>query len=106
MNKDKNMSQVSNDRDGKRFPHWVRIINYLRQFDPDHYDYVAPMELTQAGISEAVGISRAHACLILNDLIERGLIESKLLYIKGASRRRLAYFISSVGLVVVGVVAV
>ena len=94
INKDENVRQVSKDS-----PHWVKIVEYLQQFNPDHHEYVAPMELTQIGISEAVGISRAHACLILNDLIERGLIESKLVYVKGASRRRLAYFVSTIGVV-------
>jgi len=100
IDKIENTRQASNDLN-KRNPHWVRILDYLRQFDPHHYEHVAPLDLTQNGISDAIGISRPHASLVLNDLITRGLVESKLLYIKGQGRRRLAYFISSIGLGVV-----
>ncbi len=78
-------------------PHWTRILEHLSKFNPDNYSITAPFCLTQDGIGSSVGISRAHAALILNHFAERGLVESRLLHVKGIKRRRKVYFPTHAG---------
>ena len=78
-------------------PHWVRVLQYLSKFNPEQHEYVAPFSLTQAGIAEAVGISRAHCSLVLKKLREDGFVESRLVYVVGGRRKRKAYVVSSRG---------
>ena len=78
-------------------PHWIRALSYLRDFNPDSYDYIAPDSLTQPGVAQALGISRAHATLVLNDLLKEGLVERRLLYIVSGKRRKYAYLLSCDG---------
>ena len=79
-------------------PHWVRILEHLSGFRPDNYVVVAPFDLTQDGIGQSVGISRAHATLILKNLSENGLVERKLMHANGSGRRRLVYFPTHTGI--------
>ena len=83
-------------------PHWFRALQYLHQYNPEKFDFVAPYDLTQDGIATALDISRAHASLVLKKLQEEGFVESRLLHIVGGCRRRTAYVISSQGMQVVG----
>lgn len=78
-------------------PHWVRALSYLREFNPDSYDYIAPESLTQPGIALALGISRAHATLVLNQLLKEGFVERRLLYIISGKRRKYVYLLSCEG---------
>ena len=78
-------------------PHWVRVLRYLKDFNPEQHEYVAPFSLTQDGIAEGVGISRAHCSLVLKDLVGRELVESRLAYISGCSRRRKVYLVTRRG---------
>jgi len=82
-------------------PHWLRALQYLRQYNPENLDFVAPFDLTQDGVAAALGITRPHASLVLNKLIMDGLVESRMLHIKGGRRRRTAYIISPAGVRVV-----
>lgn len=75
---------------------WVLVLKYLGGFNPEQHEYVAPISITQDGIAEGVGISRAHVSLVLKDLVGRGLVESRLVYIVGGSRRRKVYVVTSV----------
>ncbi len=82
-------------------PHWLRALQHLKQYNPENVDYVAPFALTQDGIAAALGITRPHASLILKRLIGDGLVEKRLVYICGGSRRRQAYVISRSGIMAV-----
>ena len=73
-------------------PHWMRILEHLGKYDPDNYIITAPFCLTQDGIGESVGISRAHSSLILKDLYSKGLVEKTLMHTNGSKRRRQIYF--------------
>lgn len=79
-------------------PLWVQVLGYLRAYDPEQCYYMAPFDLTQDGIAEALEISRAHAALLLKRMADRGLTESSLAYIQGRKRRRLAYRLTHFGL--------
>ena len=80
---------------------WVLVLKYLGGFNPEQHEYVAPFCLTQDGIAEGVGISRAHVSLVLNDLVGRELVESRLVHIVDGSRRRKVYLVTGKGLGVV-----
>ena len=82
-------------------PHWLRALQYLHQYNPEKFDFVAPYELTQDGIAAALDITRAHTSLVLKKLQEDGFVEGRLLHIIGGCRRRTAYVISSQGMQVV-----
>ena len=81
-------------------PHWVRVLRYLKDFKPEQHEYVAPFSLTQNGIAENVGISRAHCSLVLKDLVNRDLVESRLVYVVGGKRRRKVYVVTSRGWII------
>ena len=80
---------------------WVLVLKYLGGFNPEQHEYVAPFSLTQDGIAEGVGISRAHVSLVLKDLVGREFVESRLVHIVNGKRRRIAYVISHQGMQVV-----
>ena len=82
-------------------PHWLRALQYLHHYNPDELDFVAPFDITQNGIADALGITRPHASLVLKKLITDGFVEQRMLHIKGGRRRRLAYIISPSGIQVV-----
>ena len=77
---------------------WVLVLKYLGGFDPEQHEYVAPFSLTQDGIAEGVGISRAHCSLVLKDLVGRELVESRLVYVVGGKRRRKVWVVTRRGL--------
>jgi DNA-binding MarR family transcriptional regulator len=82
-------------------PHWLRALQYLQHYNPDELDFVAPYDITQNGIADALGITRPHTSLVLKKLITDGFVEQRMLHIKGGRRRRLAYIISPSGIQVV-----
>ena len=77
---------------------WVQVLKYLAGFNPEQHEYVAPFSLTQDGIAEGVGISRAHVSLVLKDLVGRGLVEDRLVYVVGGKRRRKVWVVTRRGL--------
>jgi CRP-like cAMP-binding protein len=78
-------------------PQWVRVLQYLKQYNPERFEFEAPPALTQDGIADAVGITRAHTALVLKRLRDRGLVEERLVHITGGRRRRKAYVPSPLG---------
>ena len=82
-------------------PHWLRALLHLKQYNPEKCDFVAPFDLTQDGIADALGITRPHASLVLKKLVQDGFAEKRLLHIRGGHRRRHAYVISQTGVKVV-----
>jgi len=57
-----------------------------------------PQEITQEGIAHHTGTNRAHISMVLKELKEAGIVKEVKCHIKGASRKRLAYFLTPYGL--------
>jgi DNA-binding transcriptional regulator GbsR (MarR family) len=76
-------------------------LQYLKEHCNGDLDFVAPPELTQDGISAALGITRPHASLVLKKLVSDGFVEARLVHIRGGRRRRTAYILSPSGYQVV-----
>ena len=60
--------------------------------------YNTPWELTQDGVAGAVGVSRAHASIVLNQLKEEGNVEERITHIRNGKTKRKSYFITSSGM--------
>ena len=60
--------------------------------------YNTPWELTQDGVANALCISRAHACIVLNQLKSEDMVEEKITHIKNGKIRRKSYFILPAGM--------
>ena len=58
-----------------------------------------PMEITQEGLGNIVGITRSHACVALNRMIENNEVEIYLSTVKGSKRmvKRKLYHITEIG---------
>ena len=57
-----------------------------------------PYAITQYGIAQAVGISRAHACIDLKKGMELGLIDRLQAHIRNNANRRWIYHLTPAGL--------
>ncbi len=66
----------------------------IREYD---FGYVAPPELTQDGIANALGIGRNNIPRILKKLMKDGLIEEKKAHVHGAKHRRKVYILTPKG---------
>ena len=60
--------------------------------------YNTPWELTQDGVANALCISRAHACIVLNQLKSEDMVEEKITHVKNGKIRRKSYFILPAGI--------
>ena len=60
--------------------------------------YNTPWELTQDGVAGAVGVSRAHASIVLNQLKEEGNVEERITHIRNGKTKRKSYFITPSGM--------
>ncbi len=63
----------------------------------DRYEY--PVEMTQQGIANGIGISVTHVPRNIKKLIEEGLVESKKGHVKGKKKRVSIYFLTSRGII-------
>ncbi len=79
-----------------------RIIEHLRELPVDGLTYMDtwPVAATQDGISQPLGISRAHAALELKRLLGRGCIEQMKAHVAGGKLVRRVYRLSPNPLVV------
>lgn len=59
-------------------------------------DWNAPTEVTNDGIADAAGVSRAHACVELRKQIAAGLVEDAMRHIAGGKKRK-AYALTEAG---------
>ena len=84
---------MANDRE----PHWHRVLEHVSKYPREQLEFSAPWELTQDGISDAVGITRAHVALVLKNLVARGQVESYLAHVRGCGRRRKVYRVTHSG---------
>ena len=60
--------------------------------------YNTPWELTQDGVAGAVGVSRAHASIVLNQLKNEGNVEERMTHIRNGKTKRKSYFITPLGM--------
>ncbi len=75
-----------------------RIVLHLAQYSRYREQFECPKEISQSGIAEALGISRAHAALELKKLKEKDEeVEERLAHIKGGKTRRKVYFLTFKG---------
>ncbi|MFQ6060628.1 MAG: NB-ARC domain-containing protein, partial [Thermoplasmata archaeon] len=71
-----------------------RIILHLSQYSRHRDSFQCPEEVTQKGISDNLGISRAHAAIELKRLKEVGEVEERVAHVTKAKTRRKVYFLN------------
>jgi tetratricopeptide (TPR) repeat protein len=74
-----------------------RILFHLQSFTKYEDKYEVPYHLTQDGISQSCGISRAHAAIELKKLKASGLVEERLSHVRRGKARRKVYLLSHEG---------
>ena len=79
-----------------------KILYHLFQSIKSEEKYEVPFDVTQDGIAQACGISRAHAAIELKKLRESNQIIEKLSHVKRAKSRRKVYFLTQEGKVKAG----
>ncbi len=77
-------------------PEKVLVHLYTYRKYVDRYDY--PMEMTQQGIAQAVGISVTHIPRNLKKLMEEGLVNMKKGHVTGKKKRVAVYFLTPLGI--------
>lgn len=74
-----------------------RILFHLQGFTKYEEKYEVPFHLTQDGISQSCGISRAHAAIELKKLKSSGLVEERLSHVRKGKTRRKVYLLTHGG---------
>jgi tetratricopeptide (TPR) repeat protein len=74
-----------------------RILFHLHSFTKYEDKYEVPFHLTQDGISQSCGISRAHAAIELKKLKTTGLVEERLSHVRRGKTRRKVYLLTFEG---------
>ena len=74
-----------------------RLLVHLSCYSRYKDEYVCPMEMTQDGMSQRLGISRAHAALELKRLKGRNQVEYRLAHVVKAKTRRKVYELTPAG---------
>ncbi len=74
-----------------------RILVHLSLFSRFLEEYECPSEVSQKGISSALGLSRSHVALELKKLLKEGQLETRLAHVTGAKSRRKVYFLALSG---------
>ena len=74
-----------------------KILYHLFQYIKSEDKYEVPFDITQDGIAQSCGISRAHAAIELKKLRETEQIIEKLSHVKRAKSRRKVYFLTPGG---------
>lgn len=74
-----------------------RILYHLLAYLKYEEKYEVPFDITQDGISQACGISRAHAAIELKKLKDHGEVLERLTHIRRGKSRRKAYFLAQEG---------
>ena len=79
-------------------PLGTKLLLYLDKFDPSKYDYIGTSKLTQPGMAVELGITRAHAAIIISRTNEKyQYIEKRLLHVPGHNRRVHCFFLTPHG---------
>ncbi len=76
-----------------------KILVHLAPYSRFVEEFECPEEMSQAGISVAIGKSRAHATLELNRMKEAELVTERLAHVKGARSKRKTYTLTNQALV-------
>ncbi|MEM4264164.1 MAG: NB-ARC domain-containing protein [Thermoplasmata archaeon] len=74
-----------------------RILFHLSQYVKFEDKYESPFDVTQDGIAQSCGISRAHAAIELKKLKESNQLIERLSHVKRARSRRKVYFLTQEG---------
>ncbi|HDP97471.1 MAG TPA: hypothetical protein ENN25_07275 [Euryarchaeota archaeon] len=74
-----------------------KILFHLSRYLKAEEKYEVPFDVTQDGIAQSCGISRAHAAIELKKLREGDLLLEKLSHVKRAKSRRKVYFLTQTG---------
>jgi ATP/maltotriose-dependent transcriptional regulator MalT/DNA-binding PadR family transcriptional regulator len=74
-----------------------RILFHLSHYVKFEDKYESPFDVTQDGIAQSCGISRAHAAIELKKLKESNQLIEKLSHVKRAKSRRKVYFLTAEG---------
>lgn len=77
-----------------------RVLSHLNRYihiRPDT-EFCAPIDITQEGIAAAIGITRNHVSILLNEMVEKGEVTVGFASIKGVSvRKRRVYLLTMLG---------
>ncbi|MCK4444669.1 MAG: AAA family ATPase, partial [Thermoplasmata archaeon] len=71
-----------------------RIVLHLSQHTRHRESFQCPQDVTQKGISDKLGISRAHAAIELKRLKEMGEVDERIAHVTKAKTRRKVYFLN------------
>ncbi len=71
-----------------------RIQLHLFDYQRFEDEYEAPLEVTQEGIAQAVGINIHHATQYVRPLLSEEMLEERTSHIQGGKRRRKVYFLT------------
>lgn len=74
-----------------------RILYHLQAYVKYEDKFEVPYDMTQDGISQACGISRAHAAVELKKLKTAGIIDEKLSHVRKGKMRRKVYLLTPAG---------
>ena len=73
----------------------LHLLPYAGQVDPD--SYIAPLALTQEGVSDALAINRSYISVTLRNLTDENLVEEIKCMVQGGNRRRKVYIPTAMG---------
>lgn len=80
---------------------WMRVLKHLRNYHAEPLVgkiFAGHATITQDGVGQAAGISRAHASLELGHLRNLGMVEERLGHVAGTPRQVKLYFITKKGI--------
>ena len=73
---------------------WKTIVLHLSRFSRYAEEFEVPFGVTQEGVAEGCGISRAHAALELGKLKEKGMLAERQAHVRGARTKKKVYFLN------------
>ncbi|MFH0816946.1 MAG: hypothetical protein V1934_09065 [Methanobacteriota archaeon] len=74
---------------------WETIVLHLSRFSRFAEEFEVPSGVTQEGVAEGCGISRAHAALELGKLKEKGKLVERQAHVRGARTKKKVYFLNA-----------
>ena len=77
-----------------------RIVVHLFQYARNQDAFVCPVEMSQAGIADSLGISRAHAAIELKRQMDAGRVVTRVAHVMGAPTRRKVYTLTPKGFLI------
>jgi tetratricopeptide (TPR) repeat protein len=74
---------------------WETIVVHLARFSRFADELDVPAGVTQEGVAEGSGVTRAHAALELGKLVAKGRVVERLAHVRGARTKKKVYFLTS-----------